>query len=97
MKTIIYTIKEFDRIIIVQKDEENKLINLDFMQGLCDSIRYEQITNREPNKKLIKIYKHLKAFKGHNPKTKHLDKVNLYNYAVELYCIAFIHQEIEYY
>ena len=94
----IVALNEYDRYLFIKK-QNGIIIHIDFIQGIY--LNEEDVINtfiyNNTNRELMSIYTRLMHNKrSWSENLLNLDEVNLVNYAVELYCVAYIHQYIEY-
>ena len=81
--------KSYDRYILTVM-EDDKFIDIDFLQGVDDeSFNELDRSDKEPNKLLVEIYNRFQFNKKNVEKTfkTELDELN---HCIELYCSAFI-------
>ncbi len=102
MKQIIITgVKEYDRNIFYIK-EDNKIIHIDYLQGLGgygdDYQLIQEFIRQQQQNEIINIYNRLLQNEKYiENNVKYFDEVNKINYAIELYEIAYNNQYIQYY
>jgi deoxyhypusine synthase len=96
MKLVIEPLEEYDRYIkYVVKD--GKVIYIDFLQGIGDDTFKELSELKLRTNLILEIYQTLIAQEKYlESGIKNFKLIHKINYAIELYCTAFIYQEIEY-
>jgi len=95
MKTLkIHEVKNYDRLVLIVKDN-NKIIDIDFMQGTCQNSIDELMNTEKPvNTHILEIFNRLvENAKYKSFKTSFKSTIDMANYACELYCHSFIFQE----